>query len=127
MSELTLEEVFDLAVDSTPVLDGEAVALVFGDETFVVLLRDTRSVFVTFFHEIFDFVKVDVILHTGRYSRGRRKTERQAFHAVCGFGCFIGTVFVKNLRENFFQLFFVLDIVVVREILWENFVEEHAP
>ncbi len=115
-----------MVVDRAPCSNGKVVAFFIGNQTLVVLFRNQGSLGVTFGNEFRDFVEVDIVILTSRNGSNGSEAESQAFHAVGSLCGFFSPVGVEDFRKDFLQLFLALDIVVVREVSGQNFVEEYA-
>ena len=81
---------------------------------------------IAFLDYLLGLIKVDIVVLTSRYCGHGGEAECQALHAVSRLGGFFGAVTVKDLRQNFLQLFLGLDVIVVRKIVRQDFVEEDA-
>ena len=127
MGQLAAQEVLYLAVDGAPVVDGQCVALILGNEPLVELLRDRSRTCVTLSHEVSNFVKAEIVFHTSRHRSSGGKAEGQALHAVSSDSSLSSAIALEDLTKHPLKLFLGLDIVVVREVLWQDFVEEDTP
>ena len=124
VSQLAAQEVLYLAVDGAPVVDGQCVALVLGDEPLVELLRDRSRTCVTLSHEVSNFVEAEIVFHTSRHRSSGGKAEGQALHAVSSDSSLSRAITLENLTKHSLKLFLGLDIVIVRKVLWQDLVKE---
>ena len=69
---------------------------------------------------------MNIVGHTGRHGRSCRKAESLPLHAVSDFSGLLGTILVKDLRQYLLQLFLRLNVVVIREVVWQNLIKEDA-
>ena len=65
-----------------------------------------------------------IVVLAGRYRRQSSKAEGLTLHPVGNFGSLLSTIASKNLCQHFLELFLGLDIVIIREVFWQNLIEE---
>ena len=127
VGQLAAQEVLYLAVDGAPVVDGQCITLVLSDKPLVELLRDRSRTCVTLSHEVSNFVEAEIVFHTSRHRSSGGKAEGQALHAVSSDSSLSRAITLEDLTKHPLELFLGLDVVVVREVLWQDLVKEDTP
>ena len=126
IGEFTLEELGDLVVDVAPVGNGQIMTFFVGQETFFELVLDKSGLGVAFGDEILNFGISRVIVFGGTDARNRFVFESEVFNRVGDTDGLFSAVHIVDVGHDLLELFRSLNRVVVRVVLWENFVEDDA-
>ena len=125
-SKVILNVLCDFIVDLAPCINREAIALVFGKETILKLLRNSSGLAFTLRDHLFNFWVVWVVILRSRDTGDSFVLEREILDSISGLDGNFVTKLVENVCHDLLQMLTVLDFVIVWIFLWKNLVEEDA-